>query len=77
KGFIEGLKLINPKPDYPIVIRRAGPRDKEAYEMIRNFAKEENIDIHLFDESTSITYPAKIMVSLSNNYKEKKNVDIN
>ena len=38
-GFIEGLKetekLLGRKFDFPIVIRRGGPRVEEAYEMLR------------------------------------------
>lgn len=71
KGFLNGLNSIHPKPRYPIVIRRAGPRDKEAYDMVKRYADENKLDIHLFDENTPLTYPAKIIVELSKRYKEK------
>ncbi len=52
-GIAESIKEVNPK--YPIVIRRDGPRRKEAFEMMEKFAKENNFDITLFDATTPMT----------------------
>ncbi|MBI2065880.1 MAG: hypothetical protein HYT68_02330 [Candidatus Zambryskibacteria bacterium] len=41
RGFAEGLKEIKPKPKYPIVIRRDGPRQEEAFLMLRELAQEQ------------------------------------
>ena len=71
-GFVAGLRQTKPKPAYPIVIRRGGPRQKEAYEMIEAFAKKEGFDIHLFGPETPISVACKKMVELSNNYKSHK-----
>ncbi|OGD94105.1 hypothetical protein A2697_03815 [Candidatus Curtissbacteria bacterium RIFCSPHIGHO2_01_FULL_41_44] len=68
-GFVQGLGQIKPKPDYPIVIRRGGPRQKEAYEMLRRVAKKEEYDIHLFGPETPISVACKKMVELSNQFK--------
>lgn len=70
QGIIDALVEI--KPDYPIVVRRAGPGDKEAYVMLRQAAKEHGLDIHVYDEHTPITASAKIMVDLSDKYKGNK-----
>ena len=70
-GFIEGLKTINPKPNYPIVIRRAGPNDQKAFEMIKEFANKENYNILVFDENTPMTKAVKIMAEEVKKYKEK------
>lgn len=70
-GFCEGLKAVKPKPGYPIVIRRGGPRQKEAYEMIASFAKKEGFDIHLFGPETPISLACREMVILSKEYKSK------
>lgn len=70
-GFIDGLKTINPKPQYPIVIRRAGPNDKKAFEMIREFAEKEKYDIATFDENTPMTKAVKIIVEKVKNYKNE------
>lgn len=64
-GFLEALRKTRPAPKYPIVIRRGGPRDKEAFEMLKE-VKE--FDLHLFGEETSITESAKIMSDLAKKY---------
>ncbi len=64
-GFVEGLREIKPKPVYPIVIRRGGPRDKEAFEALRRIAKEEGFNFHIFGKETPMTSTAKIMVDLA------------
>lgn len=68
-GFADGLSQVKPKPNYPIVIRRGGPRQKEAYGMLEVFAKKEGFDIHLFGPETPISVACREMVKLSNEYK--------
>jgi len=70
-GFVEGLQSINPRPEYPVIIRRAGPNDKKAFDMIREFADKEGFDITLFGEETPMTKAARIMVEKVNEYKKK------
>ncbi|MFT4303778.1 MAG: ATP-grasp domain-containing protein [Candidatus Woesearchaeota archaeon] len=69
-GFME--VVIKLKPKYPIVIRRAGQRDKEAFEMIKKLAKEYSLDITLFGEETPMSKAAKIMAEKAKEYKLKK-----
>lgn len=69
-GFADGLKQVKPKVAYPIVVRRGGPRQEEAYEMLTKLAKKEGFDIHLFGPETPISVAAKKMVELSNKYKK-------
>lgn len=71
-GFIKGLGQVKPKPDYPIVIRRGGPRQNEAYEMLAKFAKKEGYDIHLFGPETPISVACWEMVELAYQYKRLK-----
>lgn len=68
-GFAEGLKQIKPKPAYPIVIRRGGPRLDEAYGMLKTFAEKEGFDIHMFGPETPISVAAKKIVELADKYK--------
>ncbi len=63
-GFVEGLREINPKPNYPIVIRRGGPSDKEAFEALKEIGKTEGFDFHIYGRETPMTSTAKIMVEL-------------
>lgn len=71
-GFADGLKSIKPKVAYPVVIRRGGPRQQEAYKMLESLAKREGFDIHLFGPQTPISVAAKEMVELSEQYKRLK-----
>lgn len=64
-GFLEALRKITPKPKYPIVIRRGGPHDKEAFEMLR---KVKDFDLHLYGQEISMTQSAKIMAKESKKY---------
>lgn len=69
KGFVEGLREVWPKPSYPIVIRRDGPRQKEAFDMLKNVAREEGYRFHLYGSETPMVESARIMVRLA--YKDK------
>ncbi len=70
-GFGDGLVAAHPKVDYPVVIRRGGPRQKEAYEYLTKLANKEGFDIHLFGPETPISVACQKMVDLSNEYKRK------
>ena len=70
QGIVNILKIK--KPTFPIIIRRAGPNDEIAKIMLEKARDEFNLDIHYFDENVPLTKAAKIMVDLSNEYKNKK-----
>lgn len=72
-GFAKGLVEVSPKAKYPIVVRRGGPRTKEAYKMLSVFAKKNGFDIHLFGPETPISVACKEIVDLSNKYKKNGN----
>jgi len=71
-GFAEGLNAIKPKPSYPIVIRRAGPNDRKAFEMLRALAQKEGFDITLFGEETPMAKAARIIVEKVEEYRKKQ-----
>lgn len=64
-GFVEELREVSPKPDYPIVIRRGGPNDKKAFEALKEIGKKEGFDFHIFGRETPMTSTAKVMVDLA------------
>ncbi len=74
KETLEGIMniLIEKKPDFPIVIRRAGPHDEEAKVMLQEIKAKHGLDIHYYDEKTPMTKAAEIMVELSKKYKQAK-----
>lgn len=63
-GFLEGLRTIVPKPTYPFLIRRAGPNDQKAFDLLRQAARDEGYNFHLFGSDTPMLSTAKIMVDL-------------
>ena len=71
-GFME--EIIKIKPKYPIIIRRAGPRDKEAFDMIRRIIEEENLDITLHGEELPMSKAAHLMVDKVNKYKQENGI---
>jgi citryl-CoA synthetase large subunit len=68
-GFVKGLRTIKPKPAYPIVVRRGGPRWEEAKEMLENVKKNEGFNFHIYGPETPMTSTAKILVDLVKTYK--------
>lgn len=64
-GFVQGLRRVSPKPTYPIVIRRDGPRQKEAFAMLSEVAEKEGYDFHLYGPETPMSESARIMVQLT------------
>ena len=74
-GFAEGISHLPALPKYPIVIRRAGPRDTEAFDMLRRFAKKQGLDITLFGKETPMSYAAKIMAEKSAAYTVNYEMD--
>lgn len=70
-GFAQGLESLDEMPNYPIVIRRAGPRDEEAFAMLKKFAGEKKLDITLFGEETPMSYAAKVMAEKVKEYKKQ------
>ena len=72
RGFVEGLRSIKPKPTYPIVIRRGGPRYQEAFEMLKEIGEKEGYDFHIFGPETPMTSTAKIIIDLVDQYKKKR-----
>ena len=69
-GFADDLKKVKPKPAFPIVVRRGGPRQEEAYRMLEKFAKKEGFDFHLFGPETPISVACQKMAELSEKYKK-------
>lgn len=69
-GFVRGLQRVTPRPTYPIVIRRDGPRREEAFAMLREVTKKYGYDFHLYGPEIPMSQSAKIMVKLA--YSRKK-----
>lgn len=68
-----GNVLREKKPDFPIVIRRAGPNDEKAKQNMERIKQELGLNIHYFDEKVPLTKAVEIMVELANEFKRKMN----
>ncbi|MBI5392572.1 acetate--CoA ligase family protein [Candidatus Woesearchaeota archaeon] len=68
-GIIKALKEIKPK--FPIVVRRGGQGEKEAFAMLNQAAKDYGLDISCYDDTTPMTVSAKILADKVRNYKER------
>ncbi len=68
-GLIDGLreaeKELDKKFNFPIVIRRGGPRVEEAYEMLKNVT---DFNLTLQGEETSVAQSAKVMKELAEKF---------
>lgn len=62
RGFADGLAKVVPKPSYPIVIRRDGPRQKEAKEMLESFGKTNDFELYVFGPETSMAESATFLL---------------
>ena len=70
EGVIEAL--LETKPDFPIVVRRSGPFEKEGLELLRNAAIEHGLDMEIHGKEMPMTQSAKIIVEKSMQYKLRK-----
>ena len=63
ESYLDQIRLMQKYyVDFPIVIRRGGPRDKEAFEALKAIGKKEGFDFHIYGRETPMTSTAKIMV---------------
>ncbi|MEK7458619.1 MAG: ATP citrate lyase citrate-binding domain-containing protein [Patescibacteria group bacterium] len=74
-GVMDGLESAKPKVEFPIVVRRGGPRWQEAFEMVRKRAIQNQLHVTLFGPETSMleAVPALVKkVGLNTDTKHKK-----
>jgi len=64
-GFTEGLKQVSPKPNFPFVIRRGGPRTPEAIVMLKEFAAKEGFEFYIYGSETPMIKTAQYVVDLA------------
>lgn len=60
EGIIRALNEVKPK--FPIVVRRAGPKEKEGLQMLKDAAKLNGWDIEVHGSETALTATAKVIV---------------
>ncbi len=65
KGIIDVLDEV--KPTFPIVIRRAGPNDKEGMKLMKECAERNNLNIKLFGKEVGIDETVLVLADMINN----------
>lgn len=63
-GIVDALDEV--KPTYPIVVRRAGPFEKEGMELMRACAERNNLHMTLFGKEVSMSETAKVLAHMVN-----------
>src|SRR5690606_37485301 len=61
-GFLEALEEINPQ--YPIIVRRDGPRMDEAKRMLESAVEKHGWQLQVYDSQVSIIDAVKKLVEL-------------
>ena len=67
KGFVQALEET--KPDYPIVIRRDGPKADKAFEMLREKKEELDLNMKLSRNDKPMTESAEDLMEMVEDYK--------
>lgn len=65
-GITDALDEI--KPSYPIVVRRAGPYEKEGMQLMQECAKRNNLNMKLFGKEISMSETAKVLAEYANTH---------
>ncbi len=63
-GIVDALDQI--KPEYPIVVRRSGPFEKEGMELMKECAERNGLNIKFFGKETSMSDTAKTLAEMVN-----------
>ena len=61
-GIIQALDEV--KPNYPIVVRRAGPKEEEGMRLMKECALRNNLKMKLFGKEISMSKTAKTMAEM-------------
>jgi len=64
-GIVQAIDEL--KPNFPIVVRRAGPNDKEGIRMLEECAKRNNLQIKIFGKEVSMSETAQVLVEMISN----------
>lgn len=59
-GIVRALEEV--KPEFPIVVRRSGPYEKEGMRILRDAAEKNGWNVDVYGEETPLTSTAKIIV---------------
>ena len=64
QGIVDALDVV--KPTYPIVVRRAGPFEKEGMALMKECAERNHLNMKLFGKEVSMSETAKVLAEMVN-----------
>lgn len=73
-GVMDGVEQAQLPPHFPIVIRRGGPRQEEAFAAVSERAQELNLEIVLYDSDFPITDTISVLQQLVHDFRQEKGV---
>jgi citryl-CoA synthetase large subunit len=67
---MEGITraLTEVRPNFPIVVRRSGPYEKEGLEVLRKAARDHGLDMRIHGKELPMTESARLMVEAANKF---------
>jgi ATP-citrate lyase beta-subunit len=71
-GVMDGIEQVALPAGFPIVVRRGGPRQEEAFVEFAQRAAARNLAIHTFDSSTPIPDTAFVLESAVQEFRQRK-----
>lgn len=74
QGIVDALDEL--KPSFPIVVRRAGPREKEGMQIMRECGERNGLNIKLFGKQTSMSETASVLAQMVQETSSFQNINI-
>lgn len=71
-GVMDGIEQVTLPAGFPIVVRRGGPRQEEAFAELQQRAQARALTIHTFDSSTPIPDTAFVLESAVQEFRQRK-----
>ncbi len=69
-GVMDGIEKAELPPGFPIVVRRGGPKQEEAFAELRQRAASKNLVLHTFDSGTPIPDTAFVLESAVQEFRQ-------
>lgn len=66
QGIVDALDEV--RPEYPIVVRRSGPNEKEGMQLMQECAERNNLNMKLFGKEVSMSKTARVLADMINEY---------
>lgn len=69
-GVIDGVEAAKPPTGFPIIIRRGGPRQEEAFQAVEQRSKELGLTVHLFNSGFPLTDTVGVLQTAVEHFRQ-------